>query len=83
MRYEVKIDGALAASFLKARDALAFVAAVLRKQPHALPDIVDGDIGAPFDRASILGLCRERLESTAMPSSRHNSRGSSLSGPAS
>jgi len=40
------------------RDALAFVAGVLRKQPHALLDIVDGDIGAPFDRASVLALCK-------------------------
>jgi len=62
MRYQVKIDGSLAASFLKARDALAFVAAVLRKQPHALPDIVDDDIGAPFDRASVLALCKGNLE---------------------
>jgi len=58
MRYEVKIDGNLAASFLKVRDALAFVAGVLRKQPHALLDIVDGDIGAPFDRASVIALCK-------------------------
>lgn len=71
MRYEVRIEGNLAASFLKAGDALAFVAAVLRKQPRALPDIVDGEIGLPFDRSSVLARCK----GTAVALEPGNSRG--------
>jgi len=71
MRYEVRIDSNLAASFLKARDAVAFVAAVLRKQPRALFDIVDSDIGVPFDRASIFAVCKESLGAAGVPDHDH------------
>jgi hypothetical protein len=52
------MHGVVDASFADANDALAFVAKELKRDSTLVADIVDTEVGLPFDRVAIVEWCR-------------------------